>query len=696
MLLEKLVSRDVSAVLKHLGIFKISDLRGHTDVELLLSFDTFGLTIEHFVELKSALRRKYNVSHSAILQQNMTSPLFDICQDIFKLDDSLKDMRVQCLDLPYDLVRYLSQLGVNILCDFDNTLDFALMYDDSIKDSYHILKRRLSHVYDELIHPLSRLFIHIKNKSCSKDFISTEGSDCGSFVDSIYGAPNGMIAFKGFSLDGRNLISELCINQTSLSVSVKNLLLRTDVVTLNEVLSLKDNVISSIPGFGEKRFNELVSYLKQICVFNTFDKAEVAISNISINKDSILQLSELFYEDIKTFDMTSISLSDINSMLNVYDVSLVHKALFADNVDALFRDEDVTRVVYSHPVVVESLKQYLLCKLRMESFFVDADTLTRDLPESAIRSGKIDDILLELASLRIITKCDDKYVFNHPSIVDVLQNLNDDIAANITLEYIDGKSIVDITKESGTTRMNITNKIERFFKHRCPIAYEDRYLYWYGRYAFTKHEFMAFFGVDEYVYRYVDLREKKGVWDIESIVDDKHATSEIVEFANNLFSDKKDRICINGILTNVNPIDITLSLLRAKPVSVSSTWSEIHEEYQSLCEFHELYDIIDRQHSFANWSDAIFIRHTLLSENKHIRYYDMDSYNLKSFFECINFGRYKGHTQAYQIFNDHKHLMQQFDVRSGYELHDLMKKNTRFLPSGVYFGANPCIKIHLG
>lgn len=85
---------------------------------------------------------------------------------------------------------------------------------------------------------------------------------------------------------------------------------------------------------------------------------------------------------------------------------------------------------------------------------------------------------------------------------------------------------------------------------------------------------------------------------------------------------------------------------------------------------------------------------TLCSYWQNFRYYDIKARNYNDFLRQINLAQYKGMTiSTLRIFRRNPELMKNFDIRDGYELHNLLRKLYLNSINDIQFGRMPIISI---
>ena len=78
----------------------------------------------------------------------------------------------------------------------------------------------------------------------------------------------------------------------------------------------------------------------------------------------------------------------------------------------------------------------------------------------------------------------------------------------------------------------------------------------------------------------------------------------------------------------------------------------------------------------------------------NFRYYDIQSRNYKELLRKINLAQYNGLTvSTLSIFRKNLELMSKYDIRDGYELHNLLRKLYRDSNNNIQFERMPLISI---
>lgn len=242
---------------------------------------------------------------------------------------------------------------------------------------------------------------------------------------------------------------------------------------------------------------------------------------------------------------------------------------------------------------------------------------------------------------------------------------------------LQGKKRGEIAEEWGTTRQAISAAIQRELTKR-PLLAEDGYRCLYETYRLSKEEFCGATKEPVRTWNYLVSVYKRGTRKYTMVQDDngdilgagqlrKYMTKNHTQMTLVLPDGVHPRTVSaikDYVLRNFTPESITLS--------------EFVERYNWFLSGLKVKDPEKLMMRATNFNDHLRkSKHTLWTHPNKFRYYDMEARDLsKLYSRIVNFmqndAHFSGDTES--IFEYNRDLMQEYDIRDPFELHNLIRK----------------------
>jgi hypothetical protein len=249
--------------------------------------------------------------------------------------------------------------------------------------------------------------------------------------------------------------------------------------------------------------------------------------------------------------------------------------------------------------------------------------------------------------------------------------------AGITLEAI--------AAERGVTRERIRqivnkklDKLREYAVNAYGVHYfdEDFYTYLYEHYDVEKELWFEYLGVSERTFGYLVNTYSRGRVKIESALSDPDVNLilkfKIREYLN------RNKIMIDGMLIDAQRAAIEDYAL-AKLCRDEMSYDEFVDLYNNLLRengvaFSEkLYNTDEVRRTRTNrWAES---RLCLWKQGERLRFYNIDAQDYTELLEILNLEGFQDtEISTLKFFNDYPAVMEKYDIRDQYELHNLLKK----------------------
>ena len=501
--------------------------------------------------------------------------------------------------------------------------------------------------------------------------------------------------------------AKLCINMQYDAVSIEklglrvrsyNALMRNGIDTVGKLRVMSDADLSSIKNFGKMCIDDVHKCLSDLFNTNAFLDATLSGPSTEImfswdmqDNSLIKKFTDLLYADINDLHIVIVYYDVIFNVLMRWKGLITAKSFLYKNSVQFLSDRNVMSLIYSDKNFKNAVCLIIESVMSLSPIGFTSDELKSYLPKSCLSSNSYDICINALMSEGKIEFYNGKYMLCHESIVSYITSTYNEYKSQIILDRLSGLTLEEVARKS----CNLTRERVRQIVASClatrPVVDEDKYKYWFEKYDLSKSVFCEVFDVDCVTYNYLNHVYDRGQLKLSDLLNDDCLTDTIKENAMLILNANK--IEMFGHMVDCNRNTILANLMEYEYSSIHVSIDALFEEYNQFCEDNELYDLKEENVHIieSRITDKMYI---LASWPRLLRYYDMESKDLKSFFEQISFSKYIGSViSAAKIFNDYPDLMTMYDIRSGYELHNLIRKNLKLVPSYVEVTRMPYLNI---
>lgn len=270
----------------------------------------------------------------------------------------------------------------------------------------------------------------------------------------------------------------------------------------------------------------------------------------------------------------------------------------------------------------------------------------------------------------------------------------DDRSKRILQLRLQGSTLEEIGQEYDVTRERVRQIIKKKagdVRNRYAMITGDRwfdedyYWYFYENYAFERREASAWMGIPETVWKYLDMMDvKQGKKDLESALDD----SENLEIGLRLKVKNylnRNKIFVDGVWIEKKRGELEPIMAKkfCRDEMSFDAFAKVFNDF--LAEEEIPYD------ENLYYTDAVArsrkgrladFRCILWKQNEMLRYYDIDSRDYTELLDTLNLDAYENvEYSTYKFWREYPQLMEKYDIRDHYELHNLLRK---IVPAGSF------------
>ncbi|SDI57018.1 Sigma-70, region 4 [Pseudobutyrivibrio sp. 49] len=465
----------------------------------------------------------------------------------------------------------------------------------------------------------------------------------------LYGMQISSIKFR--DMNGEYL-DDISVESLFFSLRTVKYLKDYGLMTIRAVAELEYDKFMDIHYLGKKGFDEVLDYLSI--------NAEVATENVRQKLFDDLYgwfRSECNYEENDRYAFITRAIqSNIEDYLAANperNETLLKDIICRDNVKARVKRLIADSIIGDYACGYEEIK--------------------RIIPKVLVDFGLVTDAINELVSEEVIEACNDTYRKKRPTLDDWLDSISFDHKLIIE-NRLEGATLEECGQLTGVTRERIRQIIVRELNKK-PMLREDDYAYWYTTYWFKEDEFIKIFDSDKKTFSYLNLNYSRGSKSIEEMPEDNNLTGVYRRNYYNYLNVKK--VLIGGEYIELRRDSICRKLAEVFFSNNETTFENFYHKYVQFLEMNNL----QNDDSLKFPTDRAFeariadSKYVLLKYGKRFRYYPINECDIEELVNQLHFEQYQDvEISTLKLFRDNKELMEEYDIRDEYELHNLLKK----------------------
>jgi hypothetical protein len=281
-----------------------------------------------------------------------------------------------------------------------------------------------------------------------------------------------------------------------------------------------------------------------------------------------------------------------------------------------------------------------------------------------------------------------------PSLWEYVNSISNGKQKEFLKQRLQGKTLSEIAEKNGeVTRERIRQIIKKCLDKKGVVINEDKYRHFYETYFFSKKNFTLAFGVDDSVYIYMTLVcEHTGNLPIKQIMENTDYPIELREGVERVIY--KDYFDIGGVRVKKQRTDLADYVLRTY-FQNEAVFDAFVEKYNAVLRDLDVFDDSQFLLSKATYQNRLAESKSVLWKYQNrFRYYDMASRDFSFLLKELNLEQYVDvEYSALKFFRSYPELMDEYDLRDEYELHNLLKKlYAKTNHSNIKFSRMPIIE----
>ncbi len=464
-----------------------------------------------------------------------------------------------------------------------------------------------------------------------------------------------------FSNDVGDYCEDVGIEKLGISTRTYNALMVRGIISLQRVASMSYQELLHISGLGKKSIDEIVEVVKKRAIIPENDTIHEGEVIKEVVEDIITFFSPIIDEEFLRAKKREIVVLIINIIDKEYECDIKSDRFMtivarSNPINSLIRNiiKDIVSERIYHGIDERML---LSLATRQNGKY---ETIVKDILDEMIQCGQVRNISGKLY----------KYKYFLREWIDTLQG-----NSHLVLESrCQGRTLEEIGNRIGLTRERVRQLISHTLEKR-PELYEDDYKIFIEKYNFEKEEFCRLFDLTLFQINYLLFNYKHGLADIQDFLDDN--------MVPNLFKDRVP-LAFNGKVIVLDGNCVPLKRDELLRILLKTFYSDSECSVKKFEQFYQAFllenSIADKENlTFPN-SRAFEARitdypYTLMKAGHKIRFYDTEAVDIERLLDSVNILRYQDmEISTLKLMRDWPDVMEQYDIRDEYELHNLIRK----------------------
>lgn len=543
-----------------------------------------------------------------------------------------------------------------------------LTHSDSIEKiglsarSYNALRRNGIHTIEALLALDPEQINLIKNlgvKSLDEIVNLQNEIKCGGYsklaesgdIGTINSIKSATIPSLFFDAAG-NLCRDMPLSELALSFRANRILTEAGYKFASALQNVTTEKLLELPNMGKSTVNEIILTIAKL----EFETVNINNKDASQVEASCMEFVHSFVRHIPTHA------GELYENLLPYYENACEYDLLVDN-DSLFKV----------PILRNLIAEKIIAILECNFFGISREEIFCAFPDALVSENTMNMVLHELSTQgRLLLG--ETIEIDRPTLWEYVNSISDDKQRQLLTLRLNGKSLEEIGSTIGVTRERVRQIIKKCLNKKQVVIREDKYQKIYETYSFSKEDFVLAFDTDDSVYTYLTLVCKEaGDLPIEQFLEDAAYPVELRKDTERAVY--KNYFIFDGI-----------RVLKRRAELVDYVVHAYFQEETRFDAFVETYNNILNELNLVG--DSRFALNDRTYQNRladadnvlwkypsRFRYYDMTGRDFTALLYGLNMEQYiDAEYSSLKFFRSHPELMDEYDLRDEYELHNLLKK----------------------
>ena len=475
---------------------------------------------------------------------------------------------------------------------------------------------------------------------------------------------------SAIELADESISYDMPIGRAHFGTRVDRVLESAGFQTLGEVLHYPKEKWAEMSALGT---NSLAHLVKEIEVYRqaarATAKAEREKRNSDISKDQLREEAE--------------AMEDFADMLMV---TYEHVMRVAEQAEA--QDIPLTEGIWQDEKIRKAVQNYVLRLLVHEKYEgASFETLSADFTHRIFDETAFGALLDSMEKQQLIWKQGKCYYCVYPSLETVLFSVCRERNAKILKLRLSGMTLEEVAQLTGVTRERVRQIQKKIFSKLPPVR-EGYFAFYKQKYVgLADDDFQYIFQLTEKTHHFISLyldeqrvKEKdvdagQRLQALRAVMHDQILDAKIRERADARLKVIDPYFFIDGKHVMKNRQSLIRFAIK-KYCRDAKPSGELLEDYLRLLDSLSISREDPRFSLDARYMEHYFWEMTaLVSRHRQVRYYDILSMDYQDLLDTLQLTSYSNvEISSRKFFRDFPEIMERYDIRDEYELHNLLKK----------------------
>lgn len=459
-------------------------------------------------------------------------------------------------------------------------------------------------------------------------------------------------------------VDDVSVDDMGFSVRSINALKQNSCFKLSDICKLKYKELVSFKNLGKKSIDEII---EKIGKYTKTTDQETHDDKPSVN-NCVEYLLSKFSTDEFASELGKIKINIARILVdneNLNDYNANPEGFEIEVIETIMKDDYFVSLFCVH--TFNKIKSLDRASLRdFSNIFTNGFVnYTLDTIQTLIDKNRIEYI-------------DGKYEIVYPTFKEYLDSIDKSNRENqfIYLKAC-GKTLEEIGIENGNiSRERVRQIIAKAIK-KMPSVREDKYIWLYEKYSLNKEQVIGALGMSSYSFEYYSMRTKKsGAESYLGILEEDVPISMKKSIEAYRYRNYLD---VNGVKVEKSRNAILRHILKSKCAD-GATEQEVAEYYDAFLKENNL-EGDEFRYPERYFETKLAKQNDVLNKyGKRLRYYTIDEVDFKNLISKIEFNSYQDvELSTWYFFRHYPEVMEEYDLRDEYELHNLLSKHRELL-----------------
>lgn len=504
------------------------------------------------------------------------------------------------------------------------------------------------------------------------EYILVENNDSVADESAIsWEKADSMDSVKLFLDETHSIIQDIPIKNLQLSVRAKNCLTRGGYNYVSQLFGISYDKLMDLENMGKKSAEEVLAYVDKISISHVSNREAGA---------SISHFDDLAIEMCSAYGQTeNIWQREILTIKTKYPEAIGETLIYR---------------LYDNTFVRNTVKSKILQILEENNEEISKAALEEHFPQHLNNTTILEEILLELETISAVEMGEVMIYRQYPSIVEFAAHIENDRIREVIQGKIEGKTLQEIGEQCGVTRERVRQLMQKGLCKK-PYLREDKYAYLYDHYDFSLEDFVLAYDEPQEIYNYLEMistqtRAKRKA--IEDLLTDTAIPIELRRKAEKAIY--KQYVSTDGVRVKMTRPNLVKHYIKTNCKN-RTKFEDFVSEYHSWLDSLGIGDDSSLTLEARTYENILNqCNYVLWNQWRSFRYYNISEQDFEDLLSTVDLEQFEDtEFSTLKLFRDYPLLMEQYDIRDEYELHNLLKKIWISENGSVKFKKMPTIEV---